>query len=207
MEKINFVNNTTPALNATNLNKLQDNVEDAIDESETTLGGEISTLQSDVSALQMGVSAKLDKTSVKTTTTSSSTDTYSCNYINNLVDYSESEKVIGKWTNGKPLYRKVIIDTMGTSNAAWKSINVFSANEVSKVVKMVGTFTYANGSIVPIPFVRTTDSSYSNREYVFINFDPSNGNVGVIGYHGNSYQDYMAGRPIIIVMEYTKTAD
>ena len=30
MEKINFVNNTTPALNATNLNKLQQNVEDDI---------------------------------------------------------------------------------------------------------------------------------------------------------------------------------
>jgi len=32
MEKINFVNDTTPALNATNLNMLQDNVEDAIDD-------------------------------------------------------------------------------------------------------------------------------------------------------------------------------
>ena len=34
MEKINFINQTTPALNATNLNKLQDNVEDAIEETE-----------------------------------------------------------------------------------------------------------------------------------------------------------------------------
>ena len=30
MEKINFINNSEPALNATNLNKLQDNVENAI---------------------------------------------------------------------------------------------------------------------------------------------------------------------------------
>ena len=36
MEKINFVNNTTPAVNATNLNKLQDNVEDLIKTEETT---------------------------------------------------------------------------------------------------------------------------------------------------------------------------
>ena len=35
MEKINFTNGTTPALNATNLNKLQDNVEDLI-KTETT---------------------------------------------------------------------------------------------------------------------------------------------------------------------------
>ena len=30
MEKINFVNNSVPALNATNLNKLQDNIEDSM---------------------------------------------------------------------------------------------------------------------------------------------------------------------------------
>lgn len=34
MEKIDFVNNTTPALNGRNLNKLQDNIEDAIEEVE-----------------------------------------------------------------------------------------------------------------------------------------------------------------------------
>ena len=32
MEKINFVNNTTPALNATNLNKLQQNIEEELNE-------------------------------------------------------------------------------------------------------------------------------------------------------------------------------
>ena len=32
MERIVFVNNQAPALNATNLNKLQDNVEEALDE-------------------------------------------------------------------------------------------------------------------------------------------------------------------------------
>ena len=32
MEKINFVNGTSPALNATNLNQMQDNIENAINE-------------------------------------------------------------------------------------------------------------------------------------------------------------------------------
>lgn len=36
MEKINFVNNSTPALNATNLNKLQDNIEDSMKSEQTT---------------------------------------------------------------------------------------------------------------------------------------------------------------------------
>lgn len=39
MEKIDFVNNSTPALNATNLNKLQDNIEDAIEESTNITSG------------------------------------------------------------------------------------------------------------------------------------------------------------------------
>lgn len=32
MEKIKFVNNQAPALNETNLNKMQDNIEEAIEE-------------------------------------------------------------------------------------------------------------------------------------------------------------------------------
>ena len=38
------------------------------------------------------------------------TDTYSCNYINELGlgEYSTTEKIVGKWINGKPIYRKTI---------------------------------------------------------------------------------------------------
>lgn len=56
MEKINFTNGTTPALNATNLNKLQDNVENAIAEQ------------------------------INTQNTTSDSETYSCNYINGIVE-------------------------------------------------------------------------------------------------------------------------
>lgn len=74
----------------------------------------------------------------------STTDTYSCNYINgidenvgnltvltttnkdNLVgainevnnkfDYSTEEQVIGKWTNGKPIYRKIVSGAVSQSD-------------------------------------------------------------------------------------------
>lgn len=36
----------------------------------------------------------------------SQTDTYSCNYTNKLVEFSTTEKVVGKWIDGKPLYQK-----------------------------------------------------------------------------------------------------
>lgn len=61
MEKINFNNGRVPALNETNLNKLQDNVEDAI------------------------------KEIVENEETTSETNTYSCNYINLLNLNVESE--------------------------------------------------------------------------------------------------------------------
>ena len=43
----------------------------------------------------------------------STTDTYSCNYINKAIleEYSTTEKIIGRWIDGKLLYQKVILYT------------------------------------------------------------------------------------------------
>lgn len=48
----------------------------------------------------------------------STTDTYSCNYMNKarLEEYSTTEKIIGRWYDGKPLYQKVILYTGGISS-------------------------------------------------------------------------------------------
>ena len=78
MEKINFVNNSLPAINDTNLNKLQDNVEDAIQE------------------VQDDVDTKLTASNIKATETSSDTDTYSCNYINEIT----SDEIIYQNSSG-----------------------------------------------------------------------------------------------------------
>ena len=48
---------------------------------------------------------------VKNEETNSETDVYSCNYVNNVDDkfnYSSNEQIVGKWIDGKTLYRKVI---------------------------------------------------------------------------------------------------
>ena len=63
MQKIDFINNSTPALNATNLNRLQDNMEEAIDD----------------------VLENVDNKILDTYSTSS-TDTYSCNYVNSVIE-------------------------------------------------------------------------------------------------------------------------
>lgn len=40
------------------------------------------------------------------TYSTSRSDTYCCDYMNKFIDYSTTEKVIGKWIDGKPLYQK-----------------------------------------------------------------------------------------------------
>lgn len=122
-----------------------------------------------------------------------------------IQDYSTSEIDTGKkWIDGKTIYRKVVNDTLGTTNGAWKDISAFTANEIDTVVKMNGIFKYSNGSCLVIPFSRVTDSSYNNREYVLFNCNPNTGNVSVIGAHPTNYNSLMSGRPIIVIIEYTK---
>ena len=61
MTKIEFLDNNEPPLSASNLNAIQDNVEDAI--------GDVQTQVDDI---------------VKSTTTTSDTSSYSCTYLNNM---------------------------------------------------------------------------------------------------------------------------
>ena len=48
----------------------------------------------------------------------SETDTYSCDYVNNLNVYSTSETKIGKWKDGKIIYRKVFEKTFSNIKQA-----------------------------------------------------------------------------------------
>ena len=114
-----------------------------------------------------------------------------------------------KWIDGKPIYRKVIVDTLGTTNGSWKDIQLFSANYVDTLVNMSGHFKFnnANKTCVPLPYTRVTDASYSNREYVLNNFNSAVGKLSIIAYHPNDYDYLMAGQQVIIILEYTKTTD
>lgn len=89
MEKINFVNNSTPALNSTNLNKLQDNIEDSI-KSQKTL--------SDTDTYSCNYINEIKDGEVYSTT---------------------ETKTNKKWINGKPIYRKVINKTTAISANNW----------------------------------------------------------------------------------------
>lgn len=122
----------------------------------------------------------------------------------NANEYSTTETVIGTWIDGKTLYRKVVSDTVSTTNGSWKNFNPFSSNEIDTVVSLVGTFTYASGATVSIPYTRTTGSNYSDREYILANVHKYNGTLSVVAYHPSNYSGLMSGQKFRITVEYTK---
>lgn len=151
MEKIDFINNQQPALNATNLNKLQDNTEDAIQE--------VQDVANDLDT------NKLDKTSVKDVYSTSATDTYSCNYVNGLETYSTSETRVGTWIDGKPIYRKVF-NTGGVNGG--ETARLGTIDNLDTVISVKG-FSYYNTLWTPIPRTHPSNNIYQNNVYIDTN--------------------------------------
>ena len=106
--------------------------------------------------------------------------------------YSNDEKVIGTWTNGKPLYRKVYdITTPSSANTNTVLFNIGSEIEVKN---MYGHIITPNGGVRSVPW------NYSKAP-IFIFVDP-----GVFYMNVNDNIN-VNGRPGQIVLEYTKTTD
>lgn len=59
--------------------------------------------------------SKFPSNSIHDTYTESTSGTYNCDYINELTNYVLEEQVVGKWIDGKPIYRKVYTGDLGTS--------------------------------------------------------------------------------------------
>ena len=102
--------------------------------------------------------------------------------------YSEEEKVIGTWVNGKPIYRKKI--TIPALSVA-DSITI-PINNMENVISFFGL-----GGSVPFPYVDTGNTGGST--FWYINADNDGIRVGT----GPS-RNTLAGYGIV---EYTKTTD
>ena len=124
----------------------------------------------------------------KTARTTSTTDTYTCDYINTLSDYSTSETVVGRWIDGKPIYRKVYKITSGLSPDTGNSIDITSLH-IGRCIRLDGwTYSSTFGHI---------SLTFYNGNYNFIYL----GSTSVIfQYHWDTSEVY-------IVLEYTKSTD
>lgn len=130
-----------------------------------TLTGRVNTLQTNVeSATSTANNAQSTATSALNTanTANGKADTNATNiatntsdisaledYVNESVDYSLNEKAIGKWVDGKTLYRKVI-DMGALPNNSIKSVNHNIVN-LGKIVYLTGFAQSPLGGGITLP--------------------------------------------------------
>ena len=165
---------------------------------------------------------KLDKTSIKNIKTNSDENIYSCNYVNtaigslddlktidkssvvnsineidNRFTYSTNEQIIGKWINGKPLYKKVVLfnDTINANELLTKSHEINNADVV--FIKNAYLYVLDTGLCYPLNQIgyngNLTEKYYcwSDRTSIYI--------------YGNGGVNQNWGK--LFILEYTKTTD
>lgn len=121
------------------------------------------------------------------------------NELNGINTYSTIEKVIGKWTDNKTIYRKVLTDNFGNS----MSLNIDSGVEIDTLVYI--SIKVIKGNIVfELPFRNEISASEYYQGYSFVNLQTSGNNalITIIGSSSNS--TYFNNCDIQIVIEYTK---
>ena len=112
-------------------------------------------------------------------------NTYSADSV-----YSTDEMIIGKWIDGKPIYRKVVQGNITSKN---QSLFVVNAN-VETMISIRG-YDFSNG-IYYFPFNYTQDGS--TQKAVFYKKD-----TDTIEFRSNSSE---SGEVFVVILEYTKTA-
>ena len=106
-----------------------------------------------------------------------------------LNKYSTNETRIGTWTDGKPIYRKVIsIGTLPGSSGAKNTAHGIS--NIGTLIRIYG-FAYSGGTRFPLPY---TTNVNSNNIALYAN------NTNVIVEVGQSRSGYTA----YAILEYTK---
>lgn len=114
--------------------------------------------------------------------------------------YSTEETKIGIWTDKRPLYRKVIFSTTPTSIGNFVYLGKISEETIT-ATSIIASTTDTSGSQISIPFIVQNPGESSPR-MVMINL--TSDGTGLYGYV--TYSGY-AGRPLILILEYTKPSD
>ena len=112
------------------------------------------------------------------------------NTFNTNSVYSTDEMIIGRWIDGKPLYRKVV-----QGNITSKNQSLFVVNENVETMISIRGYDFSNG-IYYFPFNYTQDGS--TQKAVFYKKD-----TDTIEFRSNSSE---SGEVFVVILEYTKTA-
>jgi microcystin-dependent protein len=112
------------------------------------------------------------------------------NYIQSNV-YSEEEQVVGRWIDGKPIYRRTLAGVITTSG----TMLLTNANNIEKLIRQHGYFWNASyTSHGPIPWFHEKSS---NRCFIGVSADNN-----VVCVNGN-----VLNCEFFVTIEYTKTTD
>ena len=116
------------------------------------------------------------------------------NDINALNTYSTSETIIGKWIDGKPIYRQVI-NTTGDSN---QGQTIATISNIDNIVNMFGWVKNGNmhRSCSTAFFGSTAWASqlYRDSQYIIVEC-------------GSNFANFKNNATITLICEYTKTTD
>lgn len=165
LKKINFENkpSTASPINATNLNLLQNNVDELCQTIQDDIAIDIDTISKNIEELKES----------------------------NI--YSTEEKVIGKWIDGKPVYRKVI-DTGTLPDSVGKQIP-HNISNVNQIINIKGyAYRSSDNIYLPLPhatYDNTAISCYADRTEITI----------------VTYTNRTSFKTSYVILEYTKTTD
>lgn len=111
--------------------------------------------------------------------------------------YSTEEQVIGRWIDGKPLYRKVFVGTTPTHERLGDSVVVIPFQDIIGVVSLEG-IVYQN-DYVYVPLNKPSVIDGNTTAFAFF--------VNGEGIRMLIETDIYANVPVHFILEYTKVAD
>ena len=113
--------------------------------------------------------------------------------LTNLITYSTTETVVGTWIDGKPIYRKVINSTIANIQSLINNLNIDTPIRFNGLADSKYGYAWAENTRY------TAESGYSNV------YHWSQSKPRTISWEFESY--YENNRPVMVILEYTKTTD
>lgn len=111
-------------------------------------------------------------------------------------EYSEDEKIIGTWVDGKPLYRLIV---RGTSTNRRVTVNLSNKN-IAEITKINGLLNASDLYIIPFPSSLARNTSELGDIYAYAIYSLNTKNIEIT--FGNA--SYYSSVKVILQLEYTK---